>query len=329
MEIQCLLPSNVIPNGVKSLHLSYKSSPITMGMIPETTDTLFIDNQYPLSTESLPRNLKKLELTGYNTELVPGILPNQLKTLVLMSYNKPIAEGTLPETIEQLYLTQCNQELKANQLPPSIKRLVFSSINYSKMINSVFPPNLEILNIHKIPANSKLLGNLLHLKKLYIGNIDCQIIDIQFPPLLEKLSIVSLFDDKIKISRNTFPQGLKSFSLEFCSSELTLEWLQLLPNGIESMKLPSTITTLKVGLLPKSLKKIRVGLIYSDPLKAGVFPEGLEILRLSGLQEKSLTKYMIPSTLKHIYLSHSIDKNWILKICKLPFYCIIHSNNYY
>lgn len=132
------------PQTIKKLSLSksYKNPIITL---PENL-TIFIFHGYSNNLLNiLPRNLIKLHLTEFNSEIECNILPSTLEILILNKFNQPLKQNSLPENLKELYLNNFNQELSYEMLPSNLKILGLGNV-FNKTLDQkiLFDSSIEL-----------------------------------------------------------------------------------------------------------------------------------------------------------------------------------------
>ncbi len=283
--------------------------------------------------DSLPINLKSLELLNYQNPLLPGVLPINLKIIEIKYINDLynfsrnnldsydlLQPNILPNSLETLIIVNYNKIIGKNVLPQSLKTLELTNYNLEQETNlesGVLPENLKSLTIHDYKRLGKIkIKNDSLPKSLvsfdYSGTSDFDLAVL--PRFLKELTLdlhgrIESFRD---LTHLTLLETLIIY--DDINSDINFEEL---PNSIISLKLngynniikPNTLPPLlkilkmnrfnqPIGLdeLPHSIRNLELN-YYNNIIKPNTLPPLLKILKMNSFNQP-IGKNVLPKTLK-------------------------------
>lgn len=314
----------------------------------DDADEFKYDSNNPLTSKSIPKNVKKLYLENYNHPIYPDVLPRKLKELHLGSpFNQPL-NGDLPDTISSLYLGDSFRKiLKVGDLPKSLEKLYLGKRHTQIFVPGVIPDGVKVIHFGDGMTGTISPKGLPYGVReiIFGGKFNQPLYPGIFSYGLEILELGEGFNQPI--SRGVLPNSLKILNLHSGSNN-EIE-TGALPEGIEEIslrcnsfdqiyKLPRSLKKLKIGggyLLPiQSLPENVVDLTletYMHPLNRTMFPEGLERLVISEmLLSEVIHDYNLPAFLKELVIGpgfYSSIKSLPSSLVTLIFDCEYYKNN--
>ena len=266
-----------IPNGTTHLIVKQFNKTIEKNLIPPSV--LHIDFGW-----------------RFNTKLGHGVLPGGLQSVVFgNTFNQPLNVGVLPDTLQKLAL---GQEFREHIVFPRNLR----HLKLSTSLNTL--SSLESEN--RFRHNLKKLEHVTHLTIEHLGEFT-EVVDFNLNTLPQSLThlIVDFVHDEhydkfnLVNIRGDYPTTLidltlgESFDAPFTVSNLpdSLTHLRFgdafdrpltkLRDGITYLSFGKYFDHDLSGVLPNTLKYLRLGQRFNQSLGKGVLPKGLQTLVIS------------------------------------------------
>lgn len=303
------------PNNIPFGYTIERESGIThCSLLPPCLETLIISNEYKhdLKYEFFPITLTTFNLQEkYNKSLGQSMLPKNLKELDMWGYDKLFLENTLPNSLETLIMCGTRKTM-LSRLPDSLTCLDLSNCSFDNTI--IMPPNIKILECSKemkldmfphtlnelITSNQfntvitdMTFGNNLTSLTLNDG-FDTDIPENVLPNSLTYLNIGNLFDKEL--GPNVIPKSVLTFILGDAFDSI------IHPDALPQLE------KLKIGdkynksceNFPTSLTELSLGKMFNQTLDLAKFPK-LRILRLNDNYTQMLT--YVPDSLHFLSIS--------------------------
>eukprot|EP01132_Coremiostelium_polycephalum_P003094 gene3094-3870_t len=269
----------LVNGSLKSLNFNSYKSPIEIGLIPDTVESIKFG-------------------FGFNHEIEPGIFPNSVKSIDFgKTFNNPLRKGCLPSSLIKLTIENRkypHKILTGDILPDSLQSLIIGTQLDS---NSHLPQSLEYLEgpfdhipVGVLPKSLKTLVLTAQYTELDIGSIPDSV-----------TRIVNQFNVKKPIIEGVLPLGLQEFKLQGFEQPTTRP---IIPSSVTTLHLDGyTDDPLVKGTVPENVKTLFLG---NFPLSAGSIPESVEYLTMSIRFGYPLGPGVLPSRLKYLQLSSTI-----------------------
>jgi hypothetical protein len=332
---------NLLPPGITSLVVNYEflsDAKILTCCLPDTLTELICNSLFCnlVFDSALPSKLERLILAGgFTYSLQLPVFPASLRYLDFgRFFNRPLQKGILPPLLEHLQFGDYyNEAIGIGVLPPSLTALLFGRLFNSAITPGILPPSLTTLRFG-LNFNQPLVPGTLptSLRRLKFGRYFNQALAAGvLPPCLTFLtlglyynyerascvlpsSLRSLYygmDHRINIAVVALPSSLTS--LTFCAAYFSARIARgVLPPSLKYLKLGDAWNhTLCPGLLPASLQTLVFGVNFNQPLSPGSLPASLRRIIFGSLFNQPLETGQLPSHLQCLTLgkmyTHDID----------------------
>lgn len=289
---------------------------VLAGMIPHGVSEIEFGDSWgrtrfhkPLPPGAIPDSVTRLTLNPVcSSLLLPGSLPSSLTSLTLKRtsviipipfdlpfdhrFHHSLTPGILPNSLTELCLShEFKQPLFPNTFPSRLKRL---ELDFNQpLTEDVMPSHLEYLALGDRFANSLWLPETLITLEL-----QCSIADITFiNPLPLSLHRVELFRDPEQL----LPVGLLPPSVKVL---IVTQGIQIgsISDGVIDFTYRGSECRyeIPVGAIPASVKRLRFGSGFDQPVPAGVIPDSVTHLMFGYNFNQILSPGDIPTSVAHI-----------------------------
>ncbi|KAN0031235.1 hypothetical protein ACTA71_010318 [Dictyostelium dimigraforme] len=306
--------------GLKNLDIIGYDKPLTVGVLPQSLESLSIghSNDYTLPSllnddgdgqkTILPIHLKKLSIGGqFNKGLtIPtNSIPQSITSLKLMSTDIEIdkllyTNSTIKNLEIIISLKEPKKMISKEMLPSNLESLTVST--ESNIIEkNALPKTLQSLDYSIQDESNSILTNIYELLNDSFLNDGLKTLSIDLP------NIDSNNIDGINFS-GIFPNSLKqlTFGNNFNTNLNQLNNGGTVFNeGLEILKFGYKFNSdIEIGLLPSTLKQLELGGSFNNKIKIGSLPNGLKILKFDewGNFNQPFEFNALPSELEQLYL---------------------------
>lgn len=338
-------------NKIKLLKVFFKSFEDKKFLcIPQTIEEIFIENcihneEYnPLLNLDLKKfhNLKSIRLCVKRTKTLKNAIKdiNSLETLHICSYDNsfkdvlsvPSLSEDTNRNIKDKFSQKIKQKSKDIKSRPETnvtklntgvfetKRSNFSidcNVNYHGIKHLVIEKRRSPINALELPKTIRRLelyfrgrseiynlDSLVNLEYLFISKLD---FGLKYPQSLKEIVIIRL--DNTSFNLTDFP----------------------FPNSLEKLTIESFEENFSPGVIPKGLKKIKLGIYINEPFNLSVLPEGLKKFKIISFI-KTFTGNL-PNSLEYIHLkdfksNRIVLPNSLKKAFIEDFYGTIEKNSF-
>ncbi|KAN0038153.1 hypothetical protein ACTA71_000325 [Dictyostelium dimigraforme] len=204
-DIKTPLEVGSIPSTVESLILSdgYNQS-IKPGVIPSSVKYLYLyDIKQPLEVGSIPSTVEHLTLSdGYNQSIKPGIIPSSVKYLYLYDIKQPLEVISIPKTnIDLTFRNGFNQIISPKIIPDGVENLKLEDIKQPLEVNSIpaSVTSITLDNGFSQPLTPGIIPN--SIKQLTLGKINTQLIEGSIPKNIPKIILQHDFNQSLEICK--------------------------------------------------------------------------------------------------------------------------------
>ncbi len=312
-----------IPEHVENLYL-YGDKYNQDIKLPSNLNHLTIKSGQNIKNDYIPRNVKSLELLGYNKPLTKSLIPNSITKLKFMFFNQKLKKGDIPNTVEKLdFGLRFNQELELNDIPDSVIELRLS-INYNiRLLTGSLPNKLKKLYFGEYFNQELFIDNIPEtVTHLYFGNRFNKVINIGvLPQGLTHLEFGKRFNNILSIEN--LPYGLKHLKLGEEYNKLiesipdTIEYLFLggykksikfIPFGVKELVFDKYNMELCVGDIPCSVTHLTFGADYNHPIYKDVLPNSIIYLKFGDGFDRLLFNGSIPNSVKKLVFGRKYNQ---------------------
>ena len=272
-SFDCSLPPGLLPHGLCRLQISRAfGSPLLPGSIPSTVEVLDAEvfNQPLLvaGVSVLPSSLARLSMENFQQPLLPGVLPSSLHRLTMTMWNQPLEMNVLPSSLRALHLESFDHPLLPGALPTGLTHLGFTCFTKPLEVG-VLPTSLISFDLgcqFKQPLRpGQQQGRMTLARRLSLA---VPTLTVSSPLSLSPLSGV-------------LPPSLRIF----WHSRHTRHPLGrgVLPEGLAVLHWNATRANVDIqpGVLPTSLRALKVDLARAQRIVLGSIPDGLKALKLN------------------------------------------------
>ncbi len=294
-----MIPSNIKKitfnnayNGIYVNNVHYVV--LTPGSIPETVEEInfeggvyFLKDKFEIGT--IPFGVKKLEfgtIHNYEHILDPGVLPNSIETLVMQyKFAQPIVSGIIPNSVKYLVIHN-NNNLIEGSIPHGVIELELKN-NYNKIFPNMFPETIKKLKLSGFDFDISELDKCIpkSVKHLTLEGT-CfvrPLVPGNIPDSVEELIVIG-YNDSYPV------QGTKSNPSKY---------------------------TLYEGIIPNSVRKLKLICYDDQAITKGHFPDGIESIEFVNCANLELKVNSFPDSVKELSFSN-YGKPLILKQGMLP-----------
>lgn len=260
-----------LPNGLTSLHNVFcstsPSSTLLRAILPSRLTSLHWELQgayADLDWTALPRTLTELTMRAagpFPGDQAPPLPPNLTSCIfrnTLYSTSGTTLEGRWPAGLTQLTVGISNKKGTPLTLPASLRELTISKLLPEDM--KYLPSSLTSLHAsYSIPSNFESLPP--NLTCLHADEIDRFTTEMasQLPLTLTELYIPECTAPSLELKSAKWPLSLKALHLYWYRSNLSIEDLRNLPQGITALRLSAVMSGDLFGELPRTLKIFACG----------------------------------------------------------------------
>ena len=317
------LPLGALPASLISLtlngHVPHSFAPGALPAGLTQLDMRCCDFNQPCLPGWLPKGLRSLTLGEFNQPLDAGLLPSSIEQLRLHAFSQPIRVGSLPSELRHLVLedssftewewTERQAEdgmIEVGALPDGLESLKLAR-PMTTLVPGQLPASLLLLELgtHFFAALPPrwLPAGLTHL--VFQGGK-------QQPPR----SATNAEDEVLPASLRSLVYGTSTYTFPALRTGDLPQSLTHLEIGVHELTcpspLPASLTSLSlssrqplpVGVLPDGLVDLAL-LWYGHALVSGLLPSSLRRLRIGRLSvECALSEGALPASLSLLELSH-------------------------
>jgi len=287
----------MIPSHLVSIESDLIITSIEPGSLPQTLQSLSVmEITGPIGIGVFPANLNTLSIYTVRKKLEKEVLPISLTSLSICSYDHPLDPDVLPQGLIEFNFHYSFEDLQFGSIPNSLKVLRLGHY-YSQHLNPyVLPKGLTTLMMNENASAIQLDSfpntlTELHVPMFYnkpfpvdmqLDNLKYLRIDYIHPPvpitnLIRNVKSLHLLFHKIEGETSLYDTAIEYLYLDRYKS-FTLE-----------------LATIKVGFLPKSLKKLRLSGV--DFKSSDVIPQSCTSLTTN---IKDLDPDLVPSNIKFL-----------------------------
>ncbi|KAN0025902.1 hypothetical protein ACTFIU_001664 [Dictyostelium citrinum] len=311
VEFNEILEKGVIPNGVKTIIFkSNYNQPINSdGVFPPSLTSIEFGSGRSKRIISMNENRVnenyQIENVEKNDENDVYFFNSVFNKMLLKSNPIPISLKCILK-----FDNEFNQKITENKIPNNITSILFGKCFNSQIKINSLPINLTSIEFGKFFNQSINLSYLIHLKSIEFGDF----FNESFKLPKENLTSLKFGHSfNLPISKEmTLPPTLTylSFGSSWCFNDYSLNSLNQLETLIFSNGYKDSI---KLGQLPKSIKKLYLGREFNNIIEKDVLPNNLTTLSLCGHYNKSIEKGSLPMKLSTLSLSFDFNQPIIEK----------------
>lgn len=306
-----------LPDGLKELIFSFNYKQIiSPGVIPGSVEVL--ESGYKgIGIGVLPKNLKSLRISNFYEEVLEvGVFPPGLETLHMgMRYKHPFEVGMFPEGLKILVLPNNHPgEIIPGLIPRSVIDLVLNSGSNVRILENVLPRGLKKLKLG-LTYNQPIPPGIIPegLEELDLGAMFNQDMVVGSIPRTVRKLIISRDYDK-DISPGVIPGSMRSITFYNYVKEIVPG---ALPEGVEEIDFGTMFNhSLGRGVLPTTVRKIKLSIKFNQPIEKGDIPVGVEDIDFGYRFDSKISPGALPSSLKR--LRFGFDFNQFLTPGMLP-----------